>query len=545
MSNSALFGAIVAAALGPAPRPAPAVPPAPRPAPAVPPATRAPAVPPATRPANAAPVATPAANTAPFCSAQYADDFGALSAAARDFDHRPEATFSYCTRNVAVYECLSYGSDGAVKRDRRKVMLHGTAFAYRKQGGDTLLLTNEHIAAWPAVTDGPHAVDGVPAGCKRISESLTIVDDEHDTYAKDDIPLGRIVTDPQLDVAVLKAHADLQVMPWKIGHSAGIRERNLVEVRGFPLGAFRATNIGKVISAHDHDDFGDWDHDDFVVDALLSKGNSGSPVLGISCATGEYELVGVYHAGYSEGNALNVVVGIDQVRDLMSTLKRSPRDREENAVAVDAAARGPMLETLAGGNETFFSFGGQVAAARQAPAGAILFVLYPKDFPSIGEPELVLEDLPAPDPSPSSFGVLGRIWLGSARGLQRCDLSAFDADGQGQLKRGLAALRADLAAELAYRTSQNAGGARPSEGSVRRLAKAIARASASRSDLLQAIADLAERWSPPPGERGTKLAALVGRLEPDHAPPAPPAPTIARTVAGTTLAATPIAKPPR
>ena len=44
---------------------------------------------------------------APYCAGQYADDFGALSAAARDFDHRPEATFSYCTRNVAVYECLS------------------------------------------------------------------------------------------------------------------------------------------------------------------------------------------------------------------------------------------------------------------------------------------------------------------------------------------------------------------------------------------------------------------------------------------------------
>ena len=51
---------------------------------------------------------------------QYADDFGALSAQARDFDHRPEATFSYCMRNTAVYECLSYASDGAVRRDRRR-----------------------------------------------------------------------------------------------------------------------------------------------------------------------------------------------------------------------------------------------------------------------------------------------------------------------------------------------------------------------------------------------------------------------------------------
>ncbi len=98
------------------------------------------------------------------CSGQYADDFSALAATARDYDHHPEATFSYCTRNAAVYECLSYGSDGTIRRDRRRVVLHGTAFAYRKQAGDTLLLTNDHVAAWPAVTDAQHPVDGVPAG---------------------------------------------------------------------------------------------------------------------------------------------------------------------------------------------------------------------------------------------------------------------------------------------------------------------------------------------------------------------------------------------
>ena len=167
--------------------------------------------------AGAAPPAAPVG----FCSGQYADDFGSLSAAARDFDHRPEATFSYCTRNTAVYECLSYGSDGAMRRDRRKVVAHGTAFAYRKQAGETLLLTNEHVAAWPAITDAEHEVRGVPAGCKRVSDALSLVDDEDDSYAKDDIPLTRVVTDPQLDVAVIKARAALQVMPWKVGPQRG------------------------------------------------------------------------------------------------------------------------------------------------------------------------------------------------------------------------------------------------------------------------------------------------------------------------------------
>ena len=49
-----------------------------------------------------------------------------------------------------------------------------------------------------------------------------------------------------------------------------LRERNVVDVRGFPLGAFKATNLGTVISTYDHDDYKEWDHDDFVIDALLT-----------------------------------------------------------------------------------------------------------------------------------------------------------------------------------------------------------------------------------------------------------------------------------
>ncbi|HMF39847.1 MAG TPA: S1C family serine protease, partial [Polyangia bacterium] len=194
----------------------------------------------------------------PFCSGAYADELTTLSNDARAFDLSPEGVFSYCTRNTATYECLSYGLDGAVRRERRKAVLHGTAFAYKKQGTDTFLLTNDHVAAWPAVTDPQHAVDGIPAGCKKVSESLALVDDEHDSYARDDVQVTRVVTDPQLDVAILKTQATLHVMPWKVGRSAALRERNVVEVRGFPLGAFRATNVGKVISAIDHDDYGDW-----------------------------------------------------------------------------------------------------------------------------------------------------------------------------------------------------------------------------------------------------------------------------------------------
>jgi serine protease Do len=193
------------------------------------------------------------------------------------------------------------------------------------------------------VTPDARTVDGVPAGCKRVSESLKIVDNENDAYEADDVPLTKVVADPALDAAVLRAKGALPVLPWKIGRSAALHERDAVEVRGFPLGAFHAINVGKVVSAFQHDDEGAWDHDDFVVDALLSNGNSGSPVLAASCKTGELELVGIYHAGYLLGSALNVVVGIDQLRDLMTTLKRTPRSHGDGAVALDDAARATLL----------------------------------------------------------------------------------------------------------------------------------------------------------------------------------------------------------
>jgi serine protease Do len=244
----------------------------------------------------------------------------ALSAAAREAEQKPQSqSWTYAIRTSAIYECLSYGTDGNLRRVRKKATAHGTGFGYRQQNGETLILTNQHVAEWPPVTDEDHKVDEVPGGCKRVSDSLRIVESERDTYDRDDIPLQRVVTDRSMDMAILKAHALLPILPWKVGRSADLKERNVVDVRGFPLGAFKATNAGKVVSSYDHDDEKEWDHVDFVVDAQLSPGNSGSPVLAVSCHTGEFELVGVYHAAYAGTRRSNVVVAIDQVRDMMTT----------------------------------------------------------------------------------------------------------------------------------------------------------------------------------------------------------------------------------
>src|SRR5262245_14945074 len=96
------------------------------------------------------------------CTGEYAEDLSALSPRARSLEAQT-SSYSYAVRTAATYECVSYGSDGNLKKTRSSARAYGTAFGYRRDGGDTLLVTNEHVAEWPQVTDDEHTVDGVPA----------------------------------------------------------------------------------------------------------------------------------------------------------------------------------------------------------------------------------------------------------------------------------------------------------------------------------------------------------------------------------------------
>lgn len=431
----------------------------------------------------------------PFCSGEYADDLSLMTPKARELDQDPKSQYTRCVRTTAIYECISYAADGNLRRSRKRAVAHGTAFAYRQQSGETLLLTNEHVADWPQVTDDEHRVEDVPAGCKRVSDSLRIVDNESDAYERDDIPLTRVAANAALDMAVLKAHTLLPVMPWKVGRSSALRERNVVDIRGFPLGAFKATTQGKVINAYDHDDEKEWDHDDFVIDALLSPGNSGSPVFAISCHTGEPELVGVYHAGYTGGSALNVVVGIDQVRDLMTTLKHTPRASRGEA-QLDARARTHLAESSKAVLEPFFPFGGLAAVVRpRAADGALIFEIMSRDFPIKAHPIMAIEDLPGP--TPEEFGQLGRIWFGNRQGVKSFARSELDGDAQAQMSHLLDALRHDAMAAFDYRSAAHkAAGSREQYDQVSRLERAVRRTSKERADLSAAVVDWSDRFAP-------------------------------------------------
>src|SRR5262249_20624558 len=148
----------------------------------------------------------------------------------------------------------------------------------------------------------------------------------------------------------------------------------------------------------------------FVVDALLSQGNSGSPVLAINCKTGEYELVGVYHAGYARAAALNVVIALDQLRDIMTTLKRTPRPKPE--VAVDARGRVSVIASAR--TDVFFPIGNLVASVHVRDDGALVYSLFDRDFPYSPTPVLVMEDLlPV---KAEEFGSPGAVYGGNERG---------------------------------------------------------------------------------------------------------------------------------
>ena len=64
-------------------------------------------------------------------------------------------------RSSARYECPFFGPDGKLRRRRIAASELGTAFAYEVAGNETYLLTNEHVASWPEVTDTTVTIDAI------------------------------------------------------------------------------------------------------------------------------------------------------------------------------------------------------------------------------------------------------------------------------------------------------------------------------------------------------------------------------------------------
>ena len=338
-----------------------------------------------------------------LCQGDYADAVpAALAAQVLDGVREP---FVFAIRNTATYEHVYYGRDGKLRRGYVRSVVHGTGFAYRVRDGETLIITNQHVAERPEVTDDEHGVDGVPPGSKKVREQLKIVRNEDDDYEPGHVPLAKVLSDAAADIAIVKAHKLLPLMPFRFGRSSALRPGNLVQVRGFPLGAFSAVSVGKVVNPYTEDTEKGWSHSDFVIDALLSAGNSGSPVFAVSCRTSEPELVGVFHAGYAEAAALNVVVGIDQLREELDTLRVPRRDGGLRSEITAQDRDRVVKELFAEQSRTLiFPFGGRAVLAQLADPGTLRFAVLDDDYPMVTREALALVDR-----SQSGFGTLDTI----------------------------------------------------------------------------------------------------------------------------------------
>ncbi len=454
------------------------------------------------------------ATMTPMCEGEYADTLDVRSLRSRELDQGPRSQFSYLVRSSAKYECPFFGPDGKLRRRRVQASELGSAFAYEQSGGDTYLLTNEHVAAWPDVTDTVHRIEGVPEGCKRVEDKLRIVRDERDDFEPGQVVLTRVAVDPLLDAAILKASQKLTVIPFAVGKSAGLRQGNVVEVRGFPLGVMQAVSSGKVVNPYDRDQEQGWDHVDFVIDALLSEGNSGSPVLAVSCKTRQLELVGIYHAGYKGHGALNVVVGIDQLTDFMKKKKRVPRALSADGApgAPGTAERARIKDALVAGTLPLFDFGGLFVQA-EAADDALLYQIYSRQFPLDDRRVVVIED----KPKDGAFGEIGRLWVLSATGWRAWPQSALGADERDLLLRVGDSIRLQVVHTIDYRHAL----ANPSSSDERRrgrdLSRALGRDVPIARDLAATLLDTAERLSAGQGP-GTTTAAPAA-----DAPPTAPA----------------------
>jgi len=206
-------------------------------------------------------------------------------------------------------------------------------------------------------------------------------------------------------------------------------------------------------------------------------------------------LVGIYHANYTGGAALNVVVGIDQVRDLMTTLRRVPHTRGDGATAPVAKDRMPLMKDLRVLYEPFFPLGTLPAQVRARQDGALIFEVLSKEFPLKAYPLIVLEDLPSS--RPDAFGELGRLWFGGPQGLKAYARSDLESDVQAQVQRVLDSLRRNAVSTFAYRSAmRGALNSREKYETVTRLERSLRKSTLNQRELVQLAIDLADRLSP-------------------------------------------------
>jgi hypothetical protein len=326
------------------------------------------------------------------CTGRYSDTFDVLKKEVKEFEKSSNSNYSVCIRNISTYEQIYYSEDGKINKRLIKYVIHGTAFPFEKKGEIVYFLTNEHVANQPLVTSENNRLEGVPFGAKKVKEVIKIVQNENDQFEKNFIELKVTAIAPELDAAILEGKVNMEPIPYKLGTSSELKTGNVVMIKGFPLGIFNVSNTGKVINVNVEDNDGEWRHIDFIIDAQLNTGQSGSPVFAVNCSTGEYELVGLYHAFYSEGKGLNLAVGIDDLLDFIKN-KRSiiPSQKEVSFLSSSEQFR-IISHLLDPKNLKLFQYGDNMFSMNISRDRTITIEIFTDRFPTYATPMLSIVD---------------------------------------------------------------------------------------------------------------------------------------------------------
>lgn len=425
------------------------------------------------------------------CSSGYADTQLALKLEVRDFENSGRATYTRLIRTDATYETLYYGPDGAVQRRRHKATAFGTGVAYLRRNEDVYFLTNHHVAVLPSVTSDQQKVEGVPAGAKKILEESRLVESDSDENFARQIKLTKVALDPEGDAAIMKGRPTVDqpipVMPYKVGRSSELRAGNFVWVRGFPLGVFQAVNVGRVTNPLDEDNEQGWSHRDFIIDALLSSGNSGSPVFAIDCKTQTLELVGLYHAAYRAASALNAVIAIDELREMMETFRAPKRGPRASEMQLTERQRNELQPVLSSERPSrVFPFGGLVASVSEANNRGYRFSVFDKDYPSSLEPRIWIVDRPEGEGDFGDIVTVGFVDRSSAP--HELPVERLDAG----LRRALLSLYHSLVRQWALvESTRTRSSSQPTD-----VSREVSRLKAVQRDHLDNALDaLAEEWA--------------------------------------------------
>jgi serine protease Do len=251
--------------------------------------------------------------------------------------------------------------------------------------------------------------------------------------------------------------------------------------------------------------------------------------------------VGVYHAGYIKGTALNAVVGIDQVRDVMSSLRPTPKT-PEGALPLTQENRAKVVAASRASTEPFFPCGSLTAAVRARDDGTVLYELHDRQFPLRPFPIVVLEDLAG---NTGVYGAPGKAFFGNFRGLKGYSPADIDPATGAELSALLDAFRKGSLAALAVRSAErDANGSRVQFDRIAHLEKALQHASAGCQAPGETAAQLADKLGPLPNEPAADLrTVLLNAPLPSMTEPLPGAPTAAPRVASLATTKTPGASP--